>query len=87
MPSSLTTNEFDYLQVPHHGADVGPPTFRPKTCILNPSSKCKFAIAFVAVSDKNRHKHPKYKEHLDILESNGYRIHRTDKNGGVSVDI
>lgn len=77
MPNSILTYDFDFLQVPHHGANVGKPKFKPTI----PGS----SFAIVPVSMINRHKHPKYKEHLDILRGYGFRIHRTDFNGDFTV--
>lgn len=79
MPKSIINRKFDFLQVPHHGANVGTPIYRPTKVIES--------IAIVPVSKVNRHNHPKDKEHLDILEGYGFRIHRTDNNGDFTADF
>ncbi|AVK49451.1 hypothetical protein AXY43_16500 [Clostridium sp. MF28] len=70
MPCKLTTRNFDYLQVPHHGADVGTPIFKPK--VKNES------VAMIPVSEVNKFKHP-YLNHLEKLEYDGFEIIRADK--------
>lgn len=70
MPSKLTTKNFDYLQVPHHGADVGTPIFKPK--VKNES------VAMIPVSKVNRYKHP-YLNHIETLKKDGFVVLRSDK--------
>ncbi len=70
MPSKLTTKSFDYLQVPHHGANVGIPIFKPK--VINES------VAIVPVSKVNKFKHP-YLNHMKALKNDGFEILRADK--------
>lgn len=70
MPSKLTTRNFDYLQVPHHGANVGTPIFKPK--VRNKS------VAMVPVSEVNRFKHP-YLDHINTLKYDGFNIIRSDE--------
>lgn len=79
MPTTILNSTFNFLQVPHHGADVGRPKFKP--------AKCTKPIAIVPVSDVNRYGHPKYKEHLNILKKYGFYIHRTDRDGEITVNF
>lgn len=70
IPSKLKTRNFDYLQVPHHGANVGTPIFNPK--VINKS------VAIVPVSEVNKFKHP-YLKHIKALENSGFEVLRSDK--------
>ncbi|MDU4846397.1 hypothetical protein [Clostridium sp.] len=66
MPDELITRNFNYLQVPHHGGDVGFPIFKPK--IIAES------IAIVPVSPNyNIYKHPN-NIHLSRLACSGFIV-------------
>ena len=80
MPSSISTKKVDYFQVPHHGAACGDPILVPQN--INNSK------AFLPVSEKhNRHNHPRYNEHLDILKKRGFKVCRTDKDGDCTCKL
>ncbi|HBI94450.1 MAG TPA: hypothetical protein DDY58_19590 [Terrisporobacter glycolicus] len=70
IPSKLITRKFDYLQVPHHGANVGTTIFKPK--VMNES------VAMVPVSKVNRFKHP-YLNHMKALKDDGFYVLRSDE--------
>ncbi|MEJ8553542.1 hypothetical protein [Tepidibacter sp. Z1-5] len=90
MPKSIKSTMFNFLQVPHHGADAGTPKYRPLKRHPKCSKKCSVqcGLAIVSVSeDFNSHNHPKYKEHLKLLERYGYEIHRTDEDGECVINL
>ncbi len=70
--------ELQILKVAHHGSG-----FSSDQTFLQ-TLEC--SVAVISCGRKNRYGHP-HKETLERLESCGYRIYRTDKNGAVIIRL
>jgi competence protein ComEC len=67
----------DVLVVPHHGSRTSDPAFLAATGAHT---------AVLSVGARNRHGHP-HREILDVLETSGMRVLRTDRDGTVRLVV
>lgn len=75
-PYTESISEIEFLKVPHHGA---------KTALDEAfTSKLSPEISVVSVGSRNSYGHPA-KNTLELLESIGSKVYRTDQNGTVEI--
>jgi beta-lactamase superfamily II metal-dependent hydrolase len=67
----------DVLIVPHHGSRTSDAEFLRAT---------EAAVAVISVGAGNRHGHPA-KEIVEVLESAGMEVRRTDREGPVRIEL
>ena len=75
-PYTKSTSKIEFLKVPHHGAK----TALDKTF----TSKLSPEISVISVGSRNRYGHPTQNT-LELLESIGSKIYRTDQNGTIEI--